>query len=245
MLREDGGMVHPLTQLGRKITLGYENAMNQSAADIGKSRTSVDNGDPNTKVPSSDLPVDIIPQINDDASISMSTTQQEIVAEEVRSTSEKSETSSPGKPLSKVHHDDASSSRTKKSDTIDRRLHTLVKQSRSSGSIKKSKDSGSSINMDKVQGMAHKSQMVFSKPRKAVEGSPGGRFEGVEEKLNELLDADGGISKRKDAPKGYLKLLFLTAASGDRGNEAIQRSAFFFSVIFWYWYILFFVLSFF
>lgn len=224
MLREDGGMVHPLNQLGRKITSGYERSMNQSAADIGKSRISVDNGDPNTKVLSSDLPVDIIPQINDDASISVSTTQQEIVAEEVRNASEKSEISSPSKPLSKLHHDDANSSRTKKSDTIDKRLHTLVKQSRSSGSIKKSKDSSSSINMDKVQGMAHKSQMVFSKPRKAVEGSPGGRFEGVEEKLNELLDADGGISKRKDAPKGYLKLLFLTAASGDRGNEAIQSN---------------------
>ncbi|XP_056164650.1 histone-lysine N-methyltransferase ASHH2 isoform X2 [Syzygium oleosum] len=224
MLYEDGGMVHPLNQLGGIITSGYESSMDQSAADIRKSRTSVDNGDPNTKVPTSDLPVDIIPQIKDDGSISVSATQQEIVAEEVRDASEKSEISSPSKPLSKLHDDDANRSRTKKFDTIDKRLHPLVKQSRSSGSIKKSKDSSSSINMDKVQGMAHKSQMVFSKHRKAVEGSSGGRFEAVEEKLNELLDSDGGISKRKDAPRGYLKLLFLTAASGDRGNEAIQSN---------------------
>uniref|UniRef100_A0A1D1Y970 Histone-lysine N-methyltransferase ASHH2 n=3 Tax=Anthurium amnicola TaxID=1678845 RepID=A0A1D1Y970_9ARAE len=50
-------------------------------------------------------------------------------------------------------------------------------------------------------------------------------FEGVEEKLNELLDSCGGISKRRDAAKGYLKLLFLTAASGDNvKNEASQST---------------------
>uniref|UniRef100_A0A1D1YLR0 Histone-lysine N-methyltransferase ASHH2 n=1 Tax=Anthurium amnicola TaxID=1678845 RepID=A0A1D1YLR0_9ARAE len=42
-----------------------------------------------------------------------------------------------------------------------------------------------------------------------------GQLEGVEERLNELLDDGGGISKRRDATKGYLKLLFLTATSGD------------------------------
>ncbi|KAF8026567.1 hypothetical protein BT93_F3148 [Corymbia citriodora subsp. variegata] len=224
MLLEDGSTVHLLNQVGRQITSGYEISMDQSAADIGKSRTSVDNGDPNTKVPSSDLPVDIILQTNNDAGIPVSAIQQEFVAKQVQNASEKSEISSPSKLLSKIHHDDASRSRTKKSNTIDKRLHPLVKQSRSIGSIKKSKDNSSSINMDKVQGMAHKSQMAFSKPKKVVEGSSGGRFEAVEEKLNELLDADGGISKRKDAPKGYLKLLFLTAALGDRGNETIQSN---------------------
>ncbi|XP_075514162.1 histone-lysine N-methyltransferase ASHH2-like isoform X2 [Primulina tabacum] len=50
-------------------------------------------------------------------------------------------------------------------------------------------------------------------------------FETVEEKLNELLDPEGGISKRKDASRGYLKLLFLTAASGNNGHgEAIQSN---------------------
>ncbi|GLJ25256.1 hypothetical protein SUGI_0483490 [Cryptomeria japonica] len=45
-----------------------------------------------------------------------------------------------------------------------------------------------------------------------------GRFEGVEEKLNEMLDSEGGISKRKDAAKHYLKLLLVTAASGNTSN---------------------------
>ncbi|RLN09371.1 uncharacterized protein C2845_PM11G07710 [Panicum miliaceum] len=38
---------------------------------------------------------------------------------------------------------------------------------------------------------------------------------GVEGRLNNLLDGNGGISKRKDATNGYLKLLFVTAAEGD------------------------------
>ncbi|CAL4968850.1 unnamed protein product [Urochloa decumbens] len=37
---------------------------------------------------------------------------------------------------------------------------------------------------------------------------------GVEGRLNNLLDRNGGISKRKDATYGYLKLLFVTAAEG-------------------------------
>ncbi|CAA6667711.1 unnamed protein product [Spirodela intermedia] len=42
-----------------------------------------------------------------------------------------------------------------------------------------------------------------------------GHYEGVEEKLNELLDSRGGINKHRDATKGYLKLLFFSAKSGD------------------------------
>ncbi|XP_062219305.1 uncharacterized protein LOC133919077 [Phragmites australis] len=41
---------------------------------------------------------------------------------------------------------------------------------------------------------------------------------GVEGRLNNLLDEDGGISKRKDATNGYLKLLFVTAAEGDSAD---------------------------
>lgn len=46
------------------------------------------------------------------------------------------------------------------------------------------------------------------------------RFEGVEEKLNEILDGRGGIAKQRDVAKLYLKLLVLTAASGDVNGEA-------------------------
>ncbi|KAL1543782.1 [histone H3]-lysine(4) N-trimethyltransferase [Salvia divinorum] len=50
-------------------------------------------------------------------------------------------------------------------------------------------------------------------------------LEAVEGKLNELLDPEGGISKRIDASRGYLKLLLLTAATGNNGHgEAIQSN---------------------
>uniref|UniRef100_A0A0E0K107 Histone-lysine N-methyltransferase n=1 Tax=Oryza punctata TaxID=4537 RepID=A0A0E0K107_ORYPU len=41
---------------------------------------------------------------------------------------------------------------------------------------------------------------------------------GVEGRLNSLLDGNGGISKRKDATNGYLKLLLVTAAEGDNAG---------------------------
>nr|CAB3450032.1 unnamed protein product [Digitaria exilis] len=41
---------------------------------------------------------------------------------------------------------------------------------------------------------------------------------GVEGRLNNLLDVNGGISKRKDATNGYLKLLVVTAAEGDNAG---------------------------
>ncbi|KAL5208403.1 hypothetical protein ABZP36_032838 [Zizania latifolia] len=41
---------------------------------------------------------------------------------------------------------------------------------------------------------------------------------GVEGRLNSLLDENGGISKRKDATNGYLKLLFVTASEGDNAG---------------------------
>ncbi|AAC34358.1 Hypothetical protein [Arabidopsis thaliana] len=43
-------------------------------------------------------------------------------------------------------------------------------------------------------------------------------------KLNELLDAVGGISKRRDSAKGYLKLLLLTAASRGTDEEGIYSN---------------------
>ncbi|GLU00957.1 hypothetical protein SLE2022_182900 [Rubroshorea leprosula] len=100
----------------------------------------------------------------------------------------------------------------------------VMKIPRLSSSIKKGKVSNP-LNGNKVQLTANKYQAMSIKPRKSVEGSSNGHFEAVEEKLNELLDADGGISKRRDATKGYLKLLLLTAASGDSVNgEAIQSN---------------------
>lgn len=49
-------------------------------------------------------------------------------------------------------------------------------------------------------------------------------FEGVEEKLNELLDTTGGICGDKDAAKDYLKLLLVTATSGDTEHGEVSHS---------------------
>ncbi|GLJ29914.1 hypothetical protein SUGI_0591390 [Cryptomeria japonica] len=42
----------------------------------------------------------------------------------------------------------------------------------------------------------------------------------VQDILSEMLDVDGGIVKRRDVAKHYLKLLVVTAASGDANDEA-------------------------
>ncbi|XP_010930691.2 uncharacterized protein [Elaeis guineensis] len=85
-----------------------------------------------------------------------------------------------------------------------------ARSSHSSRTIKKSKSNVKSL--------------VPPKAKKLPTSASSGHFEGVEEKLNELLDEDGGISKRKDATKGYLKLLFVTAAGGDRVSGCASQS---------------------
>ncbi|XP_052202818.1 histone-lysine N-methyltransferase ASHH2 [Diospyros lotus] len=129
---------------------------------------------------------------------------------------------------SKLFSDAIDSKKKGKSDAIeDRRTsksRPLMYTSRSSSSVKKGKSSSNFMNSEKPD-MINKSHVLPHKSKKIVESSLSSRFEAVEEKLNELLDSDGGISKRKDAPKGYLKLLLLTAASGDSGNgEGIQSN---------------------
>ncbi|KAK3016038.1 hypothetical protein RJ639_005298 [Escallonia herrerae] len=100
----------------------------------------------------------------------------------------------------------------------------LIKSSLSLPSVKKGKLKNNTVNANKHREVDNKSPAVPYIAKKLVESS-NDRFEAVQEKLNELLDAAGGISKRKDASRGYLKLLFLTAASGDNGNgEAIQSN---------------------
>ncbi|CAI0609229.1 unnamed protein product [Linum tenue] len=93
------------------------------------------------------------------------------------------------------------------------------------GATKKGKLNGSPQIVNKSQMGPNKFQVQPLKVKKGMEGVPNGRLETVEEKLNELLDVEGGITKRKDAAKGYLKLLLLTAASGAGVNgEGIQSN---------------------
>ncbi|KAH6832766.1 histone-lysine N-methyltransferase [Perilla frutescens var. hirtella] len=102
--------------------------------------------------------------------------------------------------------------------------NSLTKTNRSLSSIKKGKPKLNALkvkvspNVDKLSVEMHKSKKLPKLPLSH-------HFEAVMEKLNELLDPEGGISKRKDASKGYLKLLFLTAATGNNGHgEAIQSN---------------------
>ncbi|CAA0840805.1 Unknown protein [Striga hermonthica] len=97
-------------------------------------------------------------------------------------------------------------------------------KSRLPSSIKKEKPKSNPVNgklsadLDKLNAANHKSKSL-------PDITLNNHVETVEKKLNELLDTEGGISKRKDASRGYLKLLFLTATSGTSGHgEAIQSN---------------------
>ncbi|KAL8125336.1 histone-lysine N-methyltransferase ASHH2-like [Apium graveolens] len=97
--------------------------------------------------------------------------------------------------------------------------------SRTSCSVKKVKPRKSDMLLKNPAEMGNKLHQSSYKSKNPVDSSLSDPFEAVQVKLNELLDAEGGISKKKDASKGYLKLLFLTAASGGSGNgEAIQSN---------------------
>lgn len=99
-----------------------------------------------------------------------------------------------------------------------------MKISRPSKSVKNRKSSDNSATVGKALVIAQRSKFVSHKPKKLLEGSANCHLEAVEEKLNELLDADGGICKKKDASKGYLKLLLLTFAQKDSGNGGAIQS---------------------
>ncbi|KAL3845491.1 hypothetical protein ACJIZ3_002894 [Penstemon smallii] len=100
----------------------------------------------------------------------------------------------------------------------------LSKAHRSSSSIKKGKLKSNVVN-DKGTSDLNQLNAAPYKLKKQPELPSNSQFEAVEAKLNDLLDPEGGISKRKDASRGYLKLLFLTAASGNNCHgEAIQSN---------------------
>uniref|UniRef100_A0A803NLZ9 Histone-lysine N-methyltransferase ASHH2 n=1 Tax=Cannabis sativa TaxID=3483 RepID=A0A803NLZ9_CANSA len=150
--------------------------------------------------------------------------------EKSSSSSHRFNRTSPVEVLNKSLHDGVDANRRSKSCIADDRLlsskaHPNMKAPHSSNVLKKGKVKSNSPNACKVQMLTKKSQVLHMKPKKAIEGSFASRFDEVEEKLNDLLDDNGGISKRKDAPKFYLKLLYHTAKSGDSVNgEPIQRN---------------------
>ncbi|XP_062099461.1 histone-lysine N-methyltransferase ASHH2 isoform X2 [Humulus lupulus] len=207
-----------------EISTGKEDSMNYSASVISHVDDALEL-DLKGKLSISDETLEISQQ-RDDVTCKLIPS----VHEKSSSSSQRFNRTSPVEVLSKSLRDGVDGNRRSKSDIADDRLlsskaHPNMKTSHSSNVLKKGKVKINSPNASKVQMLTKKSQVLHIRPKKAIEGSFGNRFEEVEEKLNDLLDANGGISKRKDAPKGYLKLLYHTAKSGDSANgEPIQRN---------------------
>ncbi|CAI9115513.1 OLC1v1016428C1 [Oldenlandia corymbosa var. corymbosa] len=103
--------------------------------------------------------------------------------------------------------------------------HTCTHISKKSTSVKKKKAKTDVVDVQKAPEIVNKVHTLPFSPKRLLEAISSGRFEAVQEKLNQLLDKDGGISKRKDASRGYLKLLLLTATSDAGGHgQAIQSN---------------------
>ncbi|RDX84648.1 Histone-lysine N-methyltransferase ASHH2, partial [Mucuna pruriens] len=201
-----------------------ESSMNPASA-VSLLHSSVEMEDSKEgKLPPSSIQVEeISQQMEDVTSKPMPAVQQghekESEFADKTSSIQRLETTSPLTTVSKMLPNSTGSNRESKSEIIESR-----KTRKLNGSVKKGKVHANPPNGLKTEVTANRLQLSSIKHKK-VEGSSNGRFEAVQEKLNELLDGDGGISKRKDATKGYLKLLFLTVASGDRSNgEAIQSN---------------------
>ncbi|CAJ2667677.1 unnamed protein product [Trifolium pratense] len=166
------------------------------------------------------------------SSVEVEDSKGNLPSDQIEETSQQMEdtTSKPMPAVSKVLSN-STDSRESKSEMVEggngvsqSHLHAK-KTSKLNASVKKAKVSANAANGPTAEVAANRLPVSSIKHKKVIEGSSNGRFEAVQGKLNELLDGNGGISKRKDATKGYLKLLLLTVASGDRyTGEAIQSN---------------------
>ncbi|XP_071692179.1 histone-lysine N-methyltransferase ASHH2-like [Rutidosis leptorrhynchoides] len=108
------------------------------------------------------------------------------------------------------------------------KLHTNSKKSTVLKSKYQSKLASmtSAVKKEKLKSMQpdvdKKPLVVPQKPKRLVIDNLTGRFDAVEEALNTLLNKNKGISKRRDASKGYLTLLCLTAYGGN--GKGIQSN---------------------
>ncbi|KAI9113137.1 hypothetical protein K1719_015662 [Acacia pycnantha] len=228
-LSKDRGLVDKSRSAQVPGNLGKENSINPSPA-IPPLHCPLDVEDSMGKLPSSNVE-EISPQMGDAMSKSMPAVQN-VLKSELPDDISSIQMEASATPISKVISNLIKNKRESKFETVEDRpgfpkSHMLVKTSRANGSVKKGKVHVNHSNGLKAAVTANRLQAAPIKPKKVAEGFSNGRFEAVQEKLKELLDEDGegGISKRKDATKGYLKLLLLTVASDDRNNgEAIQSN---------------------
>ncbi|KAL5559687.1 hypothetical protein UlMin_035898 [Ulmus minor] len=172
----------------------------------------------NVKLPSAVQPLETLQQTED---VKLMSAAQRDCSMEESSVEKSSNTKMLGKSLCEGFDGNRKSKVDDKQ--VSSKERSNLKTSRSSSSVKKGKVKHSAQNSSKVQVGANRSQVLPINSKKKIEGSFVNHFEAVEENLNVLLDVAGGI--RRDASRGYLKLLLLTAASGESANgEAIQRN---------------------
>ncbi|KAJ4867056.1 histone methyltransferases(H3-K4 specific) [Raphanus sativus] len=172
---------------------------------------------PESEIPPSFQPTEVPKELSTDMPV-IDVQQEVLLEKKTKNTSPT--TSSP----SRVSSDGANANKTVKQGSgenkkILSRSRPRMKTSRSSGSSKQDKSTLPGVNKAQTTPVKKLQQQPI-KSKGSEEVSPSG----LEGKLNELLDVGGGISKRRDSAKGYLKLLLLTAASRGSANEGIQSN---------------------
>lgn len=175
----------------------------------------VENENENDPIPDSLLAID---DKNDEDKLAIGSTEREVSFERSSSESKVEHTEGPGASF-KVNEGKSESKKKPKANKNGNKCVILKPQSRSklpSSLVKR----GKSKNQKALE--IDSKPLPPQKPKRIGEASLTGRFEAVQEALNTLLNSDGGISKRRDGWKGYLKLLCLTAHSGN--GEGIQSN---------------------
>jgi hypothetical protein len=197
------------------------NGYKDLAPDNTQTQSSVSVKLPEREIPPPLLqPTEVLKELS--SGISITAVQQEVPAE--KKTKSTSPTSS---SLSRMSPGGTNSDKTTKHGSgedkkILPRPRPRMKTSRSSESSKRDKG-GIYPGVNKAQVIpVNKLQQQPIKSKGSEKVSPS--IETFEGKLNELLDAVGGISKRRDSAKGYLKLLLLTAASRGTDEEGIYSN---------------------
>ncbi|KAL3678466.1 hypothetical protein R1sor_021422 [Riccia sorocarpa] len=90
-----------------------------------------------------------------------------------------------------------------------------------------SKEEGRVVKRMKTTGSSTVKKLSSSNPKGLTVDTGAGRHESgralssdVQDKLDDLLDDTGGLKKKKDVPRQYLRLLLLSTASGDNEKES-------------------------
>lgn len=164
-----------------EISGNVDETKNQSIPAISQLHHSLERDDSKGKCPSlQSLETSLM--VENESSTLISSVQQKETMNKTSSLIPQMETP-PLAPISgKFFTDGSDANRKSKSDIVEDnqslpKSHPRIKTSRKSGSVKKGKVNGSPLSGNKVKSIASKSQILFIKPKKIMEGSSNGRFE--------------------------------------------------------------------